>query len=327
MKRMSVVSAVFLLSLPAVLLAEASEPRSAAHQSYAQTLWNHLTKATDYTKWMQTDGSEELPHTPRRTADAVTYVNRNAQQPDLPEGSVVVTAHQGDSGETRAVTVAMRCHEGYDRRTDDWYWAFFLADGTVVQTSVDTSRHNKPGFVTFEEDGRLWVFTHHSPELADYLAGGELAKHVIRPGAGPAGMTIKGPDAETIDAYLVAKAGFVTKVVDGRLWVFREGSETLKEFEEGGELAKHVIRPGAGPAGMTIKGPDAETIDAYLLGKPGFVTKLVDGRLWVFREGSKTLKEFEEGGELAKHVIRPGAGPAGMTVKGPDAETIDAYLN
>ena len=52
-----------------------------------------------------------------------------------------------------------------------------------------------------------------------------------------------------------------------------------------------------------------------------------DGRLWVFREGAKELSLFEEAGELAKHVIRPGAGPGGMTIKGPDADTIDAYLS
>lgn len=60
--------------------------------------------------------------------------------------------------------------------------------------------------------------------------------------------------------------------------------------------------------------------------RPGFVTKMEDGRLWVFRAGSKELQEFEAKGEPAKQVVRPGAGPGRITLKGPDAETIDAYL-
>jgi hypothetical protein len=68
----------------------------------------------------------------------------------------------------------------------------------------------------------------------------------------------KGPDT-------YAKEGFHTEVdEDGRLWVFRAGSDELKEFKAHGEPAKVVIRPGAGPGGVTIKSVDAEIIDEYL---------------------------------------------------------------
>jgi hypothetical protein len=60
--------------------------------------------------------------------------------------------------------------------------------------------------------------------------------------------------------------------------------------------------------------------------KPGFVTEVHDGRLWVFRKDAKELAEFKKNGELGKQVTRVGAGPNKMTMKGPDAETIDAYL-
>jgi hypothetical protein len=60
--------------------------------------------------------------------------------------------------------------------------------------------------------------------------------------------------------------------------------------------------------------------------RPGFVTQVEDGRLWVFRAGSKELEEFQAKGEPAKQVVRPGAGPGRITLKGPDAETLDAYL-
>jgi hypothetical protein len=62
------------------------------------------------------------------------------------------------------------------------------------------------------------------------------------------------------------------------------------------------------------------------LSKPGFYTEVKDGRLWVFREGSKDLEEFKKHGEPAKQVTRIGGGPNGMTIKSSDASVIDAYL-
>jgi hypothetical protein len=139
------------------------------------------------------------------------------------------------------------------------------------------------------------------------------------------------------------RPGFVTQVKDGRLWVFREGSKDLEEFRKSGEPAKSISRIGAGPNRMTIRSGDAETIDDYLVAwrgesseeqeqaqenydRPGFVTAVKDGRLWVFREGSKDLEEFRKSGEPAKSISRIGAGPNRMTIRSGDAETIDAYM-
>jgi hypothetical protein len=122
----------------------------------------------------------------------------------------------------------------------------------------------KAGFVTRMDDGRVWVFKKGSPELADYDAGNESAKIAVRPGAGPGGMTVKSVEPGTITEYLVAQDGFVTFVVDDRIWVFLPGSEALAESEASGEPGKCAIRPGAGPLGMTVKSADAETIEAYL---------------------------------------------------------------
>jgi hypothetical protein len=60
--------------------------------------------------------------------------------------------------------------------------------------------------------------------------------------------------------------------------------------------------------------------------KPGFYTDVRDGRLWVFRHGSKALEEFKKHGEPAHQVTRIGAGPKGMTIKSSDASVIDEYL-
>jgi len=60
--------------------------------------------------------------------------------------------------------------------------------------------------------------------------------------------------------------------------------------------------------------------------KPGFVTKIENGRLWVFKEGSKELEQFEKSGEPTINVSRIGEGPEGMTLKAPSNEVIDEYL-
>ena len=62
------------------------------------------------------------------------------------------------------------------------------------------------------------------------------------------------------------------------------------------------------------------------LNKPGFYTEVKDGRLRVFRDGSKDLAEFKRHGEPAKHVTRIGGGPNGMTIKSSDARVIDEYM-
>jgi hypothetical protein len=132
--------------------------------------------------------------------------------------------------------------------------------------------------------------------------------------------------ADAAAAAEYAKPGFYVALDDGRLWVLREGSEELAQFIEHGEPAKQVVRPAAGPGGITLKSVDAETLTEYLLTRPGFWVKLEDGRLWVFREGSEELAQFLEHGEPAKQVVRPAAGPDGITLKAVDAEVLDAYL-
>ncbi|WP_305043223.1 hypothetical protein [Geoalkalibacter sp.] len=143
--------------------------------------------------------------------------------------------------------------------------ALSLAGAALAAAKVTPAPdYERPGFETYLEDGRLWVFHKHAKDLKTFHERGELAKFVVRPAAGPERMTLKGPDAETLDAYLLSRPGFVTKVEEGRLWVLRDGSDELKQFVERGELAKFIVRPAAGPNGMTLRAPDAETADAYM---------------------------------------------------------------
>lgn len=183
----------------------------------------------------------------------------------------------------------------------------------------------KPGFTVRPREGRIWVFLEGAKELAEFEKAGELAKMVTRIGAGPGGATLRAPDAETLDLYTAAKEGFAVRLAEGRMYVFRMDAKELPEFDRAWDLAKMVTRTGAGPGGMTLRAPDAETLDAYALSKPGFVVRISDGRGWVFRKGAKELAEYEKSGELAKMVTRTGAGPGGMTLRAPDAETLDAW--
>ena len=137
----------------------------------------------------------------------------------------------------------------------------------------------------------------------------------------PASVASTPPD----DASL-KKPGFFTKVVNGRLWVFREGSDALNEFQSSGEPGKNVTMIGEGPNGLTISSSDRAVIIDYLVAKPGFVTRIVDGRLWVFEDGSEGLMEFEASGEPAKNVTLVGEGPIGMTIRSDERATIDKYL-
>lgn len=60
------------------------------------------------------------------------------------------------------------------------------------------------------------------------------------------------------------KPCFITEVEDGRLWVFKEGSEALQQFKRHGEPAKQFTIIGAGPDGMTVKAANQQTLDEYI---------------------------------------------------------------
>lgn len=303
---------------------------SKKHQDYAQYLYELVTKeGSGYKTWKE--GKAEFDFGPQADASAKSYLNAvAATSEDFPKKSCVVTEHFAD-GELTGITVRFHVAETetgkpYDPRNKNWYWAHFLPGGALAKASPQKNPLEKPGFVTIEDDGRLWIFKLGSKALASFAADGEPAKVSIRPGVGPAGMSLKSSDQETILEYLASKPGFVVIPDENRLWVFKQGSDALQSFLKDGEPAKIAAWPAAGPLGMTLKSADTETLAEYVTSKPGFYTKIEDGRLWVFKQGSKELEQFLAEGEPAKMAIRPAAGPRGMTVKGPDQETLLTYL-
>ena len=75
-------------------------------------------------------------------------------------------------------------------------------DGGAAEAAVEG--YDRPGFKTFEVDGRLWVFQEGSEGLAEYEASGEPGKSVTMVGEGPNGMTIRSDDKAVIAAYMAA---------------------------------------------------------------------------------------------------------------------------
>jgi hypothetical protein len=114
----------------------------------------------------------------------------------------------------------------------------------------------------------------------------------------------------------------------GRQWVFLEKKEeaALKDAYANKPVAKPLTREKIGVGGKTAHAVSAAALDALAAWKPGFSVRLdKDSRVWIFKEGSKELAEYDVKGEPAKQVTRVGAGPGGSTVKAPDAGTLDAW--
>ena len=172
---------------------------------------------------------------------------------------------------------------------------------------------------------------------------------VVQPAAEPA-KEAPAPAArkEPPRSSTFARPGFAVYEQDGRIWVFRDGSDAHGEFLASGEPAKRVTRVGAGPKGRTVVAENTGAIDAYLAAWPpselaggaarsappyseqyavdGFVVFEEDGRLWAFRPKSEHLREYLTKGEPAKRVTLVGEGPDGKTVMGAESEVVGDYV-
>ena len=132
---------------------------------------------------------------------------------------------------------------------------------------VGSDGYAVPGFHVQEEDGRLWVFKRGSADHASFELKGEPAKRVTLIAAGPDGKTLLGADKAVLEDFAAshkyAAPGFVVIGDEGRLWVFRRGSEDLASFIAKGEPAKRVTLIAAGPDGKTLLGADKAAMQDY----------------------------------------------------------------
>lgn len=270
MPRMPVAARLLtLLALTTVVLcgsdarADEAAIRSADHQTFTEDFWTYLHEK--YGDWKQLDVFPGKAPTPEAGVVGTIYVNDVAAK-DLAKldfGSILVVEYKRDD-KPFAVSALFRARPGVNEKNDDWYELYYLADGTIVKSSADSSKYNHAGFLTKEIDGRLWILPLDSPSIAGLLEGEGPEKHVTLPGAGPDRKTIKTDSRETAIHYLFAKPGYVTYFEDGRAWIFAKHTDAAAYFKTEGLPEKHVTRIGAGPMRTTIKAPDAETIDKFL---------------------------------------------------------------
>ena len=172
--------------------------------------------------------------------------------------------------------------------------------------------------------------------LCAHLLRAQEARPIVFEVVLPASATLE------IDGYMTKSTGvsrsFETPaVIPGKRYTYTiratdGGKEVVKTlvFEPGGSLV-FDLRPDFAAAGSRTTPMNTPRVKPKLDLKrgpttPGFATFIVGGRLWVFRDGSTELGEFETAGDLEKHVTRINAGPKGVTIKAPDAATLDAYL-
>lgn len=204
-------------------------------------------------------------------------------------------------------------------------------DAGPSEESTMRSPHDRAGYVTHLDDGRLWVFAEGSEALSMYEQSGEPARSITMVGAGPCGMSLRAEDKLTALGYLATKTGWATVAVDkgdGRyvVWAFEPGSEAHTEFLASGEPAKSYTLLGGGPTGVTLMAGDERTAKRYVAACAGFYTTVDDyGWIWAFEEGSDAHLEFLDKGEPAKRISVLGAGPMGETVISVDKETAGAY--
>lgn len=246
-----------------VVRADETVARSNEHQKFTEDFWTYLKDK--YANWKQLEAYPGKAPKPEAGTEGTVYVNEVAAK-DLSKldfGSIVVTEYQRD-GKPYALAALFHARPGVNKKNDDWYELYYLADGTTVKSSADHSQYNRPGFVTKVIDGRLWILPLDSPSVPDLVAGEGPEKHVTLPGAGPDRKTLKTDSRETAILYLFSKPGFVTHFEEGRAWIFAKSTDAAAHFAKDGLPEKHVTRIGAGPMRTTIKAPDADTIDKFL---------------------------------------------------------------
>ncbi|MCA8948336.1 MAG: hypothetical protein KDE27_02470 [Planctomycetes bacterium] len=147
--------------------------------------------------------------------------------------------------------------------------ALFCACGTVDSTPQPVTlaadaAYARPGFVAAAHSGRLYVFRAEDPLFEEFLHSGELHHSVTRVAAGPDGMSVRAPDKDTIDGYLLSRGGFATRCNDGEIWVCPADSPDFGTFCERGTPPANASRAGVGPNGETVSGPSEAAIDAWV---------------------------------------------------------------
>ena len=189
-------------------IANGAELRTTDHDKYGRELWTYVNGSNPWSNWTPALVGLKPAYGPQLTPNSRAVVNAQGWTNPHGYGALIAARHfdqSGAKGKPVSVTIWYRVKKGYDAKSNDWYWAHYLANGTLVATSVDKNPLARRGFITVRREDRLWVFSATAPELGQFLTKGELATSVDRAKAGPDGITLVAPDNATIDAYLAEK--------------------------------------------------------------------------------------------------------------------------
>ncbi len=195
-------------------------------------------------------------------------------------------------------------------------------DSHEIVSNESQNPYVKPGFYVEEVEGRLWVFHLNSKALTEYKEDGEPAKSTTVIGMGPGGMTIRSDTKETVIEYLASKGGFYSKIIDDRLWILKNGSESLRQLLELGEPAVSTTFVGKGPLRISVRSDSKETYIEYLASKKGFWTEVKDERLWILEKSSESHQSMVEHGDIAKNITLIGKGPLNTSIRSDDKATV-----
>ncbi|MEM7245292.1 MAG: hypothetical protein AAF533_08100 [Acidobacteriota bacterium] len=221
-------------------------------------------------------------------------------------------------------------------RFPDKHVSRIVSDGDTVRVLKSPDRltltsylESRPGHsCRVSDEGHLWLFREGSAEETAFDEGHRPDKHVTRMVSDDGHVTVlKAVDRHALDGWFAARPGFVLRQHDDRTWVLPEGSLDLARFAAGHVPEKHVTRIVSTQGGiLSLKFTSAEVLRAWEASKRGFVNRLHEGQIWVFREGSPALAAFDEGAVPDKHATRLRTdGGHVISMKSPEAATLDAW--
>lgn len=107
-----------------------------------------------------------------------------------------------------------------------------------------------------------------------------------------------------------------------------------KRGEVTGITVRYRVKEGYDPASSDwywahylLDGAVAKTsVDKAEFDRPGYLTRVEDGRLWIVGIDDPALAEFVAGNPPEEHVTRDGGGPNGMTVEATSDDAITLYM-
>ncbi len=137
MKRyISILSILSILMILTIGIVSAEE--NTTKKADGKSLYSYITNESNYKEWQMWPGTSEFyPGNTPHGALLTTYVTDDAftaiesRDGNLPDGSVIVKENYLTDKTLAALTVMYK-EAGYDPENNDWFWARYAPNGTVL---------------------------------------------------------------------------------------------------------------------------------------------------------------------------------------------------